>query len=348
MFRFFLLANSLGLVIGWLRVLAHLSRAQHSNIDEPDNVSDADSNSNMHIRLGYVAAIAVVLIWSSWLVVSRSGAQSSLTVYDLAVLRYGVSAILALPFVLYYKPWRTMSPNRIAVLTFLLSPVYILLVFGGFSYAPASHGGIFMNGALPALTLLIGYIWLKQHTQSAQWLGVVLIIIGATLAVADASQLSLTDSWRGDLFFFIAAIFFSLYLILARLWHISTTQVLLCSSIINAVLFVPVWFAFLPSGFADASTFQIGLQTFYQGLIPNMIGLLLVAYAVRNIGSAATAAFMAAVPGMGTLLSLVFLGEVPGLLGWTSLMVLSPGILLVALPKEPSGVRNVNRLGNTG
>ena len=281
--------------------------------------------------LGYLAAASVMLIWATWLVASRSAAQSSLTAFDLAAMRYGISAIFALPVVLYFKPWRNMPLKRIVAFSFLMSPFYILLVFGGFYFAPAAHGGIFMNGVLPAITLFIGWLWNKEKAVPRQLLGVVMIIVGASLAVADASQLSLTGSWKGDLMFFGGAIFFSGYLVISRRWQISTTQILLCSSVINAIVYVPVWYFFLPSGIAEAPQSQLLLQGFYQGLIPNLVGLLLVAYAVRQVGSAATAAFMAAVPAMGTVLSLLFLGEVPGLLGWFSLAVLTPGIVLVAV-----------------
>ena len=281
--------------------------------------------------LGYLAAASVMLIWATWLVASRSAAQSSLTAFDLAAMRYGISAIFALPIVLYFKPWQNMPLKRIVAFSFLMSPFYILLVFGGFYFAPAAHGGIFMNGVLPAITLFIGWLWNKEKAVPRQLVGVVMIIVGAALAVADASQLSLTGSWKGDLMFFGGAIFFSGYLVISRRWQISTTQVLLCSSVINAIVYVPIWYFFLPSGITEAPQSQLLLQGFYQGLIPNLVGLLLVAYAVRNVGSAATAAFMAAVPAMGTVLSLLFLGEVPGLLGWFSLAVLTPGIILVAV-----------------
>lgn len=280
--------------------------------------------------IGYAAAIMVTLIWATWLVASRAGAQSPLTIYDQTALRYGVSSIVALPIVLYFKPWRKMTLQRIAVVSFLLGPVYILAVFLAFEYAPAAHGGIFMNGALPAITLFISWILLKQRIRRLQILGVLMIIIGATLAVADAAELSLVDAWIGDGLFFISAIFFSGYLIAARVWNVSTTQVLFCSSIINAVLFVPIWYWFLPSGFSDVSQSQLLVQTLYQGLIPGLIGLLLVALATRNIGPSATAAFMAAVPALGSVLGVVLLGEMLGGLGWMSVLVLTPGILLVA------------------
>lgn len=304
------------------------------SVSETDPIIAAKLQALNKPLLGYICAGAVALIWATWLVVTRSGAQSTLTVFDLAALRYGVSAVFALPLVLYFKPWKSMPIRRIALLTFLLSPIYILFVFGGFVYAPAAHGGIFMNGVLPAFTLLVSWYWLSEKVSFVQMVGVVAIIVGASLAVADASNLSLSDSWIGDLMFVIAAIFFSTYLVISRLWQVKTLQILMCSSVINAFIFIPIWFLLLPSGIAQATESQLLIQTLYQGLIPNLLGLLLVATAVRHVGPAATAAFMAAVPGLGTILSFIFLGEEPGMLGWLSLAILTPGIVMVAVIRK--------------
>lgn len=300
-----------------------------------DPIQGGQSQTSLKPLLGYICAGAVALIWATWLVVTRSGAQSTLTSFDLAALRYGVSAVFALPLVLYFKPWQSMPIRRIAILTFLLSPIYILFVFGGFVYAPAAHGGIFMNGVLPAFTLLIGWYWLSEKVSVLQIVGVVAIIVGASLAVADASKLSLFDSWIGDLMFIIGAIFFSAYLVVSRLWQIEILHILMCSSVINAIIYIPIWYFLLPGGMSGASESQIVLQTLYQGLIPNLLGLLLVAVAVRHVGPAATAAFMAAVPGLGSILSFIFLGEEPGMLGWLSLAILTPGIVMVAVIRKP-------------
>lgn len=280
---------------------------------------------------GCLAAAGVTFIWSMWLVVSRVGAQSTLNAYDLTAIRYGVSALAATPFVLYYKPWRYMSLRRIVCLSMLLGPIYILCVYFAFDYAPAAHGGVFMNGAMPAITLFLSWWFVKQSSSKIQLAGVALILMGAALSAADVSGLSIAGAWRGDVLFIVAALFFSGYLILARLWSVTPTQVLFCSSIINAVLFVPVWFFFLPSGLSEVQPQQLYLQVFYQGLVPGLFGLILVAYATRTIGPAATSAFIAAVPGLGVLLGIVFINELPGIIGWLGLLVLTPGILMVSL-----------------
>ena len=83
----------------------------------------------------------MVIIWSFWLVISRLGASSVLTIYDLAALRYGIAGLISLPVVLYFKPWRGMSLYRMAVLSAMLGPLYILSVFAGFLFAPVAHAG---------------------------------------------------------------------------------------------------------------------------------------------------------------------------------------------------------------
>ena len=116
---------------------------------------------NSKYFLGLMAGISVVFIWSFWLVVTRSGVESTLTIYDFAAFRYGLSSLIALPIVLYFKPWKTISLFRVVIITFLLGPVYILCVFSGFIYAPASHGNIYER-AYAIFTLIFGFFLLRQ------------------------------------------------------------------------------------------------------------------------------------------------------------------------------------------
>ena len=283
---------------------------------------------------GVNSAIAVIFIWSTWLVVSRVGVQSNLTIFDLAAIRYGVSSIIALPFVLYYKPWKTLTLRKLIVLTLLLGPLYVFCVFAGFVYAPVAHGGIFLNGSLPAITLVMGLIIYKQKLSFNQAFGLGLIVLACVFALLDLSAVVNFYTWRGDLLFFLSAIFFSGYLLVARNWNLSLIEILFCSSVINCIIYLPIWFLFLPKGALDVTSNQLALQIFYQGIIPNVVGLLLVANAAKNIGSAATAAFLAAVPSLSSLLGVVFLQEVLGILGWLSVILITPGILMVAFSQK--------------
>ena len=59
---------------------------------------------------------------------------------------------------------------------------------------------------------------------------------------------------------------------------------------INALIYVPVWFLVLPSGLAQTETDVMVLQVFYQGLVPNLFGLIMIAHASRTIGAEVTSA----------------------------------------------------------
>jgi drug/metabolite transporter (DMT)-like permease len=171
------------------------------------------ANSPSHLT-GYAAAWCIVFVWSFWLIVSRVANQSGLTIYDLAAFRYGLAALIAVPLCLYYKPWRGLRLVQIAVLSFILGPVYILIVFSGFLYAPAAHGGIFMNGVLPLISILFALVLIRVLPSLRQAMGAVLILVSAIALALDASVSSGKDAWIGDLLFLVGALFFSIYMIL--------------------------------------------------------------------------------------------------------------------------------------
>lgn len=277
---------------------------------------------------GYAAAWTIVLVWSFWLIVSRVANDSGLTVYDLAAMRYGLASLIALPLCLYYKPWRGLRMFQIAVLSFILGPVYILCVFSGFQYAPAAHGGIFMNGVLPLISIIFGVILFRANPSLRQVSGAGLILVSAVVLAWDGSVTSSKGAWIGDLLFIIGAMFFASYVILSERWQLTAMQIIFCGTVVNALLYLPVWAIWLPSGLADAPTGPLLLQAVYQGFVPNLIGLLFIAHASRNIGTANTSSILAAVPGGGGILGALILGES---LSWISILaiaLLTVGLLI--------------------
>lgn len=284
-------------------------------------------NSPSHLT-GYAAAWCIVFVWSFWLIVSRVANQSGLTIYDLAAFRYGLAALIAVPLCLYYKPWRGLRLVQIAVLSFILGPVYILIVFSGFLYAPAAHGGIFMNGVLPLISILFALVLIRVLPSLRQAMGAVLILVSAIALALDASGSSGKDAWIGDLLFLVGALFFSIYMILSERWKLGAMQIIFCGTVVNAAIYLPVWYFWLPSGLSDAPMGPLLLQAIYQGFVPNLIGLLFIAHASQNIGTGNTSFILAAVPGGGAILGALILGETLSLIGILALILLTSGLLL--------------------
>lgn len=277
---------------------------------------------------GFAAAWSIVFVWSFWLIVSRVAQGSGLTVYDLAAMRYGLASVIALPLCLYYKPWRGLRLVQIAVLSFILGPVYILAVFSAFLYAPAAHGGIFMNGVLPLISILFGFMLFRSSPSMRQGVGAVLILISAIVLAWDGSVASDADTWIGDLLFIVGALFFATYVILSERWQLGAMQIIFCGTIVNVVIYLPIWAIWLPSGLAEAPMGPLLLQAVYQGFVPNLIGLLFIAHASRSIGTANTSAILAAVPGGGALLGFLILGEAFSLTSIMAIVLLTVGLLI--------------------
>ena len=276
---------------------------------------------------GYAAAWCVVFIWSFWLVVSRVASDSGLTIYDLAALRYGLASLIAVPLCIYYQPWRELRLFQIAVLSFILGPIYILFVFSGFLYAPAAHGGVFMNGILPIISILFMLVFARLLPSTRQVLGGLLILVSAIVLAWNTSATSNPDAWIGDLLFLTGALFFSAFMILAQRWQLNAMQIIFCGTVVNAALYLPAWVIWLPSGMSEAPLGAFTIQAIYQGFVPNLIGLLLVAHASRTIENGNTSCILAAVPGGGALLGAIILGEALNLTSVTALIILTLGLL---------------------
>ena len=282
---------------------------------------------------GYVAAIVVIFVWSSWLVASRAGATSNLTIFDLGAMRYGLSGLVALPIVAYYKPWRTITFWRAIGLSFILGPAYMFVVFAGFTYAPVAHAGAFMNGFLPIMSLTFSFFVFKTKIKPIQKYSALLILLSAGVLSFSSNEFSFSSSWRGDLLFILAGMFFTAYVICNPVWKLNASHILFCGSVINGLYYIPIWFFFLPSGLQATSTEQIIFQSFYQGLVPTLFGLLLIGYAARTLGSNTASTMMAGVPGVGAILGVIFLGETLEVFGWLALLTLTTGIIITSLPK---------------
>lgn len=285
---------------------------------------------------GYAAAWVIVLVWSFWLIVSRVAGESGMTVFDLAALRYGLAALVAVPLCIYFKAWRGLTLFRMAVLSFILGPIYILTVFSGFLFAPAAHGGIFMNGVLPLVGITLGFLLFRTVPGPRLLFGGALIFVSAIVLAWDGSTTRVPGAWKGDVMFVIGAVFFSIYMLLSENWKPTAMQIIFCGTVINAAIYMPIWALWLPSGMADAPRGAFWLQAIYQGFVPNLIGLLFVAHAARTIGNAKTSAILAAVPGGGALLGAVILGETLGPTGIAALVMLTIGLLISVRKKRAS------------
>ena len=287
-----------------------------------------ENNNRGSIIWGGVAAICVVFFWSGWIVISRLGVTSHLTVYDLTGRRHGVGAVVALPYIIWSRAWRGLTPLRTIILTLTAGAPYALLSYSGFIYAPAAHGGVFLNGCLPIFTTLFAWIWLGQRSRCSQTVGLGIILAGVTLVGYEGFLSSGGMTWIGDFLFLAAIALFAVFMVANQVWSVSPGQVIFSITIVSAAVYVPIWFLWLDSNLTSAPGSEILLQGAYQGLIPSVLGISCLNIAVRHIGPRLTSVFLSSVPVVAALAAIPILNELPGLSAWIGMITVTSGILL--------------------
>jgi drug/metabolite transporter (DMT)-like permease len=277
--------------------------------------------------IGIVAGLITLCIFSGTLVVSRIGATNTLTIYDVAALRFGVAAICVLPFLGKVR-WENLTWRRSLTLAFVGGAVFALFLLGGFIFAPVAHGGIIVNGAMPIFAAIMTWLVFREGLGLWRIAGVIIILIGVAATGWDAMEFGTPGQWRGHLLFLGAAACNSAFLTAVRGWRIGALESLVAVMGLNSLIYLPIWLLFLPSSIHEAPWQEIALQGIYQGIIAAFIAGFMIAYAARTIGSTRQAAIMSGAPAMALLMAIPLLTEIPSGLSIGGVIIVTIGILM--------------------
>ena len=108
-------------------------------------------------RSGWIAVFLTICIWTGFILVSRHGGTGTLTSWDIASLRFGVGAVIAV----FFLPRVSLPPLRVVALFSLSGGIgYAIAVYAAFRMTPAAHAAVLLPGALPFLTMIIAWLWL--------------------------------------------------------------------------------------------------------------------------------------------------------------------------------------------
>jgi len=282
--------------------------------------------------IGWILGLAVLSIWSSWIVISRLGVTASLTPWDVAALRFGTAGVAILPWALRWglgglRLWQALW------LALSTGVVYAGACYLGFSFAPAAHGAVLNNGTIPLFTLLLGWSLVGNRPTRRQAVGALLVLAGCLAIGGDGLLSPVPNQWKGHLLFLFAAALLSGYMIAARRWQVTQRQALAAVPLGSALLYFPVYLlADLPSTLrslspADWPWGEVALQAGFQGLVVSLLALPLFTRANNLLGSTALSGFVAAVPAISVVLAIPVLGEVPSLLAVAGVAVVTLGVL---------------------
>jgi drug/metabolite transporter (DMT)-like permease len=265
--------------------------------------------SRARSALAVGAAVLAMLIYASQFVLSRWSMQRTLSLWDLAALRFTVAGLLSLPVVIRHRPADAVAWRRIAVLSIAAGAPYTLIMYAGLTLAPAAHGAVIITGATPVFATLLAWLWLGERRWPSKALGLALIVIGLTLV--GWPQLSAGGSaWLGDALFTVAAVLWALFTVAVRRWRIDPLPATAAVWVL-ALPYVPLYVVFAGGRVLEAPRGEVVFQALFQGLAVAIAALALYAWAIRVLGDGLASLFMPLVPVFAVLLGVVVLGEVP-------------------------------------
>jgi drug/metabolite transporter (DMT)-like permease len=298
------------------------------------------AKSNERI-LGLLSAAGVFCIWSGFLVFSRAGVQSGLTPFDLTALRFMVASALVLPFAMAWWPRHLPLHATLSMSIFGPGALYSVLMYFGLKNSSAAYGGVFANGTLPIFTILLGFFFARQVPSRRQLIAVLILVVGAVLIGIPGLRSGGNSVVSAIALFLAASAVLSIYFLGVKHWQIEPRQALAMVSLPNAMLFLPVWFFFLPSTIHDAPWSTVLLQAAFQGLGPGFLAVILFSISARILGPMPSAGLAASVPASATLLAIPVLGEIPTDIEWIGIAIVTAGLVLLLSGK--SETRSLSR-----
>jgi drug/metabolite transporter (DMT)-like permease len=295
--------------------------------------------------------LAVLAIWTSFILVARVSARHALTPFDIGFLRFLFSGLVALPIAAWR--WRALRAGlggsaawgRGAALAAIAGVGYCGFAYSGFFFAPAAHAAVLLPGSLPLWTAVFALVLLGDRPNAPRLAGLALIVTGDAL-VGGSSLLHAFDGgnvWQGDLLFLGGSACWALYGVLCRHWRVGAVDATLAIALGCLVSYVPVYaiglaFGVLPTGLGAAPWREIVFQAVFQGGFSMLVAGWAFTQVVATFGPVRTTMMTALVPALAALGGVPLLGEALSAAAIGGLLCVSSGLLIGLRAARPAAL----------
>jgi drug/metabolite transporter (DMT)-like permease len=298
------------------------------------------------VRNGILFGAAAALIWGGYLAYSRLGVTQGLLPPDFAMLRFGVAGLVMLPYLARRGLFTFAGVGlwRALALTACAGPVFMLIVSGGYVYAPLPHGAVIPPSAMTVSSLLLAALVLRDHPSWKRVAGVGVILIGLALVAGGGLISGKGDlTWLGDILFVAAGFLWAVFTVLQKRWGIDPMQATAAMSVLSLILLLPpflIWWSFAP--ILALPPTQLAIQIVVQGVLAGVVAVVAFAAAVVVLGASRAALFPALVPGTAILIGIPLTGEWPTVLQWIGIAVVTLGLIAAMGARLPvlAGTKN--------
>jgi drug/metabolite transporter (DMT)-like permease len=280
---------------------------------------------------GYAAAVVTVLIWASYPVATRAGVTGTFSPQDLMLLRFGVGALLFLPYlVMHSRAIRRDAWLRGIPLTLFQGAGMAALVICGLQFAPANHAAALGPGVAPAWAALLGFLLFSRRPSARMIAGAAMCAIGVITLTAWSVSVPSSSVLAGDAMFLAASALGALYVLQLRSWGIGAFQGAAIVTLFSALIVVPWHLGSASGAFWQVAPLELLWQVLWQGVLIGCVALIALNHAIARLGPERSIALVALVPALSAVLGLLFLGEVLSSAEIAAILAISAGVSIGA------------------
>jgi drug/metabolite transporter (DMT)-like permease len=282
---------------------------------------------------GYGAIVVVVAIWAGFALSIRAIGASPLAPADVALIRFGLPAILLLPFL----PSRLAALRRVRagdaamVVAGAGLPFFFIATAGG-AATSATHVGALIAGTSPLSVAILGRALEGRRIGAARWRAIAIILAGVAALVLPQAGVSPMAMTTGTGLLLLASLLWGSYTLGLRrtgLDAIGCTLLLSLPSL--AFLVIAILTGAVETHIGQFSLAQAAPFLLVQGLGVGVVASLAYAFAIARLGPARSAVIGSLAPALACLLAVPLLGE-----------ELTPAIL-IGVAAITAGVVRANR-----
>lgn len=290
---------------------------------------------------GVLWAALSVAIFSGWFVVTRfsvaqAGGVSTLTVWDITVLRFGVGAVILLPVLL--APWLIRGRRRLPpgagreglLFAVLWGAPFVLLIALGLQLTSAGRAAAVTPTMMPVFAGLFGWVLLGDRPGRLRLAGYAAIAAGLLGLIMAGAGLHGMRAVAGFAAMLGAAALWAIYTLRFRRSGLTALQSAALICVWSALLVVP-GYLILGLGQLQAAPLQeVLVQAGYQGVLMSVVAVITFNRAIALLGPAAATAMIALIPVTASLLAFLVLGETLNPVEIAAVLVIVAGVLLAS------------------
>jgi drug/metabolite transporter (DMT)-like permease len=292
-------------------------------------MSIASPTTSSSFAIGVASALTAVVIGAGWHVATRLGVTTSLHPVDLALLRYGVPALIMLPVLLKIGLLPAGVPKAwLALVVIGAGLPFGLLAMAGSQFAPVAHMGVIIPGGMALGVAFLTWRLMGERFSTLRLAGLGLLTL-AILLLGIGSFANITGrTLIGDLMFLAGAALWAGYTIAFRKCGLNPIQGTAIISAWSLIMVAPLWLMTPGVKLLQAPLWDIGIQFLWQSILAGVVAVWAYGNAVRSIGPANSAAIGALLPVVSSFGGLIVLGEPIPLLTGIAIVLAVIGVLL--------------------